>query len=849
MTWSLERAGGALLALAWLMCADPAIGVAAPPNKVVHALRVERGPRIDGKLDDEVWRRARFVEDFLQKQPTFAASPTRHTRVALAYDAQALYVGARMGARGPRDIQTVMTRRDVTGSAERMIVSFDTFLDRRTAYSFAVTAAGVRADWFHPDNSEFSRDSSYNPVWDAEVTVDAEGWSAEMRIPFTQLRFPRGAEQRWGINFNRYIPQRNEDIFWIPVPKDETAWSSYFGELRGLSGIRQPTRIELLPYVTADMTLLGQALAQSSGDPRFSTGIRAGGNLTMGLGPNMIFNAAVLPDFGQVEADPAEVNLSGFETFFAERRPFFTDGAQLLDGSGPNFYYSRRIGSNNTPILGAAKLTGRLPSRLSIGALAAVTGETSTVDGDTGASVPTAPLAGYGTVRLQQELGTDASFVAASLTGVSRALSADSPLADSILRDSIAGGVEWQLRFDRATYEVEGAFGFTRVSGEPAAIENLARNPVHLFQRPDQAHVVIDPTARSMFGLAGELEVEKRQGNWLWEVESGFESPGFDPNQVGSLRSADDIFLFVGGRYRQPLRGRYLHTWDIGVGTVAEWNFGGARDPGYHFINGSVQSRGFWSLNGQVAVISPGMNDFATRGGPLMGTGWGQESSVSLSSPFAGRYRWSASLNQFRNQVGATGLSLQSSATLQPLDRLNISLTPSYSRVTDNRQYVTTVTPDEPVPASGPFDDPSSYIFGAIERRQLSLRVRAQVAITPNLVVDTYLEPFAASGRYLSFGELAAPGSRQLAPWPTAEADDFTVLSLRSTAVMRWEFVPGSTIFLVWQQNRRDNDADAANVFSGLGESFAIPGGTTLAIKISHWLDANRARSLWPGSW
>lgn len=846
------------LSLALLCSALVGEAVAAPgatPDKSMRALRVDRAPDLDGKLDDRAWTTAAFVSDFLQKQPTFGHPPTRRTEVAVLYDDQALYVGARMYIKGRDDVQAVLTRRDVTGSAERIIISFDTFRDRRTAFSFAVTAAGVRADWYHPDDSEFSRDSSFNPVWNAAVAMQSDRWTAEMRIPFTQLRFPRGSEQTWGVNINRYIPQRNEDLFWIPVPKEETAWSSYFGRLTGLSGLRNPARVEFLPYVTADATLLSATVAADRGQDEIGGTFRAGGDLTMGVGSNMTLNLTVLPDFGQVEADPAQVNLSGFEFFFNERRPFFTAGSQLIEGDGSNFYYSRRIGApprgcvgvyldcpNSTAILGAAKLTGRLPSGVSVGGLAALTGSARAIDMDSGESVRLLPPTGYATMRVQREFGADASIVGGSLTGMARALGDDDPLLDSLVRHSIAGGIDWRLRFDSAIYQLKGNLGFSHIGARPGVIDEIARNTVHAFQRPDQSHVSLDPDATSMFGMNGNVAVEKRQGDWRWEVASTFETPGFEPNQVGRLQSADDIALYATLGYGDRRRGRYLHRWVVSLGSANEWNFSGARDPGWYFLNADIETRNFWNLNTQLSVFSPGLDDAATRGGPLMGVGWGGQVRFRVSSPFALKNRWNALLALDRREIGMSGAYFQTSLTWQPSERLSIILAPSYWRPTDNRQYVDTIDidPDTDQPI-----DPPNYIFGTLARQEVSLQTRIQLGISANLTIDGYVESFASSGRYLSFGALAASGNRALTSLYTVEDDDFTVLSLRSTAVLRWEFIPGSILFLVWQQNRSDRANSVDSIWSGLGRSFAAPGGTTLAVKLSYWFTADQARSLW----
>lgn len=408
-------------------------------------MRVAQPPTLDGLLDDEAWRQATFTTDLIQKEPDQGLPSTLRTEVAFVYDGDALYVGARMFSDSPADIETVMTRRDESGVAERLIVSLDTWHDRRTAYSFAVTAAGQRVDWFHPVDEEFERDFSFNPVWQARTRLTGEGWVAELRIPFSQLRFNDGDEQVWGLNLNRYIPRRNEDDFWVVVPRHVTGWSSWFGDLTGVRGVRPSRRLELLPYVAGDWQVNSgrNPRAGTPFDARRDWAGRVGGDAKVGLGPNLTLDATVNPDFGQLEADPAVVNLTAFETVFDERRPFFTEGSPLFTGSGPTYFYSRRIGASPrllgdlkgqrdfveapraSTLWGAGKLTGRLASGLSLGALAAVTGHSfaDVYDFDTAEEgrVKLEPFTGFGVVRVQQELG-GGSVVGAMLTGVNRAL-------------------------------------------------------------------------------------------------------------------------------------------------------------------------------------------------------------------------------------------------------------------------------------------------------------------------------------------------------------------------------------------------------------------------------------------
>ncbi len=356
--------------------------------KIATAVQIDGpAPVLDGRLDDAVWRGARFISDFVQKEPVEGAEPTERTEIAFLYDGDALWVGARMYSDDPRSIQALMSRRDRGSQSQHIWISLDTYRDGRTAYSFGITASGVRMDWYHPSDSEFHIDASWDPVWEGRAHIDSLGWTAEMRIPFSQLRFNDLPEQVWGLNIDRWFPERFEDVFWIPVPKNETGWASRMGTLVGISGIRPSRRVELAPYIASDATIRSDVDPANPFSDRSSQAGRVGADLKLGLGPNLTLDVTVNPDFGQVEADPAVVNLSAFEVFFSERRPFFTEGRQLLSGGGSGFFYSRRIGQppraladgdfverpRTSTILGATKITGRTAGGLSIGALAATT--------------------------------------------------------------------------------------------------------------------------------------------------------------------------------------------------------------------------------------------------------------------------------------------------------------------------------------------------------------------------------------------------------------------------------------------------------------------------------------------
>ncbi len=861
-----------------LACALPTAAAAGPATpaertkgKRVRAERVDRGPRIDGRLDDAVWKRAEFVGDFAEKTPVEGAKPTRRTEVAILYDAKALYVGARMQADGPADVRAIMTRRDDSGSAERIIVSFDTFRDRRTAYSFALTAAGVRVDWIHTSDSEGARDHSWDPVWQGRVHVDDTGWSAEMKIPFSQLRFPSRTEQIWGVNFNRYMPQSNEDVFWVVVPKDQTAWSSYFGELVGISDIEPSRRLEIMPYVAADLTQTSASLVDPD-DPfasELAPGARAGVDLKMGLGPSLTLDATINPDFGQVEADPAVVNLSAFESVFSERRPFFTEGSQLFAGSGPVYFYSRRIGQaprgsvdgdftdipTSTPILGAAKVTGRLQSGLSVGALSAVTGkahaETYDLGEDRRERVAIEPLTGYGVLRLQQEVGREASVVGVTLTGVRRHLD-ETVLADSRARQAYTGGLDWDLRFGGNAYLVSGYAGFSAIGGREAAIAALQESSAHYFQRPDQDHVDLDLDRNWLRGLSSSLTLSKQTGSWIGHLFGRAETPGFDLNDVGQLYSGDELSLGGSLRYRDVTPGQVLRYWDFGTSLWEEWNFGGVRRPGSVSTSGGVEWTNFWGTGFVVDYALPGLDDWATRGGPLMERGQGWGFGVNGRGNYNARTYWTGHIYVSRSETDSSGFEVYGGLVLHPSDRWKLTVSPHLRSFTTHRQYIDTIA------GAVPDTFGQRYIFAQVDRSELAAQVRFEYAFTPTLSLSFYGEPFAASGEFSGYGELPAPRSQTLRVYGTdgttiaetedglrvtdgaevfdIEPPDFTFLSLRSTCVVRWEFLPGSVLYAVWQQNRAEDLSLGSRAGPGdFADTFGAPGSHIFAVKVSYW--------------
>jgi hypothetical protein len=859
---------GALLPVLFVLvgCVDYA-GAAQPQDaemgrKQARAVRVPNGSvRLDGRLDDPVWQQAPPVIDFVQKEPVEGASATEPMDVRFVFDDSALYIGARMASRVPGAIQAPMGRRDSVEQAEYLQLSLDTYLDRRTAYTFGVTASGVRIDHYHPSDDEDAIDSTFDPIWEANTLIDDRGWTAELWVPFSQLRFNELSDLVWGLNLRRWTPTLNEQDYWVAVPRTEKGWASRFGELRGLVGVTPPRRLELMPYVAASSRITGNRDSSNPFDDGFNGTGRMGADVKMSVGPNLTLDATVNPDFGQVEADPAEVNLSVNETFFSERRPFFLEGNRLLAGASNNYFYSRRVGAVPrgpaagdyvdypvaSTILGAAKLTGRLASGTSIGVLGAVTGEefarTFRTDSLGVSETRVAPRATYLVGRVQQEFGGEGSTVGTHVTSLHRDTPPGDPLAALFVRNAFAGAVDALLRFRDAMYESRIVVGFSHVDGEPAAIERVQRTSVHYFQRPDRTGgVLLNPSRRSLAGMQLRSDFDKIAGrHWLWGTSVNVDSPEFETNDVGRLTGAGEVDLRGRLTYRETQPGKVFRAYSFQFEVERSTDFDGGLGATYD-IGGddSFTWSNFWTTGLEWEVSTRGLDPRLTRGGPAMGTprSWGLNTFLSNSG--SSQTRWTAVIGAAGSENGDRTRAVSIGFSMRPAPSWQLSLDPSFTRERATRQYVTRADGGRPETFG------SRYIFGVIDRSTVSMQVRFGYTFKPDLNLDFYAEPFAASGRYERLGELLAAGSRDLlfygenganAAPSTLDSPDFNVRSFRSNLVLRWEWRPGSTLYGVWQQNRHASGPSGDRVGPGsLFGSLSAAGDNIFAIKTSVWI-------------
>jgi hypothetical protein len=823
--------------------------VTAPTATTVHATRADAAPVIDGRDDDAVWRTTPVIDQFLEARPSEGATPKLRTEARVAYDSHNLYVFIRAFDPHPDSIVSLLARRDVQPPSDYVTVMLDPYHDRRTGYEFSVNPAGVKADYaiFNDGNEDIAWDG----VWDAATRIDSLGWTAEYRIPLSQLRYPKNGDGTFGLLLWRVVERYTETMTWPLYRDSKSGLPSQFGELRGLRDLASPGHAEIVPYV---VTKNVQQPADFTRDQQLTVG----GDLKYRFASNLLLNATVNPDFGQVEADPSVLNLTAFETFFTEQRPFFVEGKGLFTfnvncvvvvdcNTGEGLFYSRRIGRapqltgtyadvsapTATRILGAAKVTGRMPSGLSIGAMEAVT---DNVTGAGGATLE--PTTNYAVVRGNQDFRNGNSSFGFIATAVDRSLD---PTSDPYLRNSAyTGGVDARHRFAGGRFEVSGSFDVSRVGGSAAAITRTQLDPVHLYQRPDGS-LVVDSTRTSLAGTNVELRVAKVGGRRLhFETAYQRRSPGFEINDVGFLRQADQqewtswaaLAFRTPNRLFQSLRWNF-NNWeywsDAGLPTERAFNTN---------VHTQFNNRWWLHMGGTLGQVGTTYCDRCARGGPAVR----QDPYLSpwISIQGDDRHALVPALSGnflFADQGHSRDISVSPELDLKVSSRFTTSLSASYDRNRNDIQYFGTFTD-----AAGA----SHFTFAHLEQKTLSLTWRLGYSFTPTASLQVYASPFISKGTYSDVRELANPRAADYTARYRPYADQsvagapggFNVQQFRSNVVFRWEYRAGSTLFLVWSQGRDGTQSlEGTKSFGGdLGDLFRQRANDTFLVKVSYWL-------------
>ena len=869
--------------------ADPArvadVPAAVTATRVAPAAR----PLLDGRLDDPAWNLATPIEGLMQRDPQEGAPATEQVDVRILYDAEALYVGARLFDSSPQAIIRRLGRRDANTHSDEFRVLLDSYHDRRTAFEFIVNAAGVKRDVLLGNDGGYS-DDSWDAVWEAATAVDSLGWTVEMRIPLSQLRFSGASEQVWGVRFERWIQRKNELDMLPLVRKTESGVASRFADLQGLADLPAPKRVEVLPYVVARGHY---DTPDSPSDPfdRGSTYLGGlGADLKYGVTSNLTLDAAVNPDFGQVDLDPSFVNLTAFEVQLEERRPFFVEGGNIFRfagyGSGlaklsdrPQFFYSRRIGQPpqgsvtsdgqfvdmppNSTILGAAKLSGRRANGWSVGILDALTArEWATVfDTTTGLRHrdEVEPLTNYFVGRLKRDLRHGNTTLGLVATAVNRDL--DTPALNMLGRSAYTGGVDLFHRWGHNTYTLAASLGGSYISGDSAALQEAQQSSSRYYQRPDAKSFHYDPHRSSLAGTTGDLFLNRVAGPWNWSVAGEFVSPGFEVNDLGFQERVDRISAAIAGRRRWTRPGKvFLHAvTELTLGRG--WNYDGDQIQRKVGVYAFGQFRNFWIAEVTASYSGGAIDDRLTRGGPLARTAPAWYASADGYTDDRKKVSAYAFAAVTHDTAGGWSLDLLPKLTLRPSSAVSLSFAPGYFTGRFAAQYVTRVTDPSATATHG-----ARYIFADLIEHQLSATLHVNATVSPTLSFQLYAQPFTFTGAYRGLKELQAPrmlafnsygrdngstivrsgntytidpdGTGPASPF-SVDNPDFRTRSLSVKAVWRWEYRPGSTIFFAWTHSRSGYfPYDATfDVARDLGRELLLDRPTNvLLVKFNYWM-------------
>jgi hypothetical protein len=869
---------------------------------------------IDGRIDDAAWLSAPVIGDFVQGEPTEGLPPTEPTEVRVLFDEGAIYVSARMYETDPSTIADQLVRRDEQGNFDHFSVSLDPNRDGLTGYEFQVAASGSQRDAFL--FGDVQEDADWNAVWASSVRHDELGWTVEMRIPLSQIRYEaRPGEQTWGINFERRRLESNERDYFSLQSRQVRGRVSQFGTIDGFQMAGGSRRLEILPFAVSQVN---QAPAVP-GDPLF-TGTefqpRIGADMSVGVGSAFSLDATVNPDFGQVEVDPEVINLTAFETFFPEKRPFFVQDARVFEfaGSssgmggrgGKSMFFSRRIGRqpqggapfsadfsnspNQNTIIGAGKFTGRTGGGLSVGALGAVTaketGDAYYTEGDSLTTFTAQPAALQGVVRLQQDFRDGGSKIGIIGTAIDRALPSDGSF-DFLSNQAFSFGLDFDHQWggDRGRdFRLWGFYAGSYVSGSRRAITSLQRSSLHYFQRPDASYLGVDTTATSLFGSDWRLQVERQSArHWTYGAWLGQQTPGFDINDLGFITSRERLDIGARVTYREIQPGSLFRDYSVSLYSFhnfrnslihdgfGDGNLARSYDEGTFWLHSRFTFLNNWDASIRTSYSPHTQSDTQTRGGPLMRS----PGRVSFGADFNTDRRAFLSMRpSFSYTTGLldNGYNVRAGLgfNIRPASSWEIEIGPNFSRTRNGAQYVTTSHAVDFAPTYG-----GRYIFGDLEQNSVSMDTRLNVAFTTDLSLQLYLQPLVSSGDYLSYRQLQAAESYDLLDFPEGQAvdtgsgvtcvggttcmkddiryfdftgdgdpdhatseRDFNIRSLRGNAVFRWQYRPGSEIFLVWQHTRRDaqqyGNLDVGRDLDGL---FAAPSENVFIVKISHYLN------------
>jgi len=813
-------------------------------KKTYTTAEIQIPPEIDGNLTDEAWKAVSWEGGFQMHEPYDDRPPTQETRFKVIYDKDHIYVGIQAFDTAADSIVSQLTRRDEI-DGDMVAFLFDSYHDLQTSFVFLISAAGSKADFYMSDDGG-SEDPTWDAIWWAKTRVDDQGWTAEVKIPFTQLRFDKSSGGTWGFQVAREIYRNNETDFWQPVSKEAPGFIHLMGQINGLENIDPKKQAEITPYLVTGSEWFEKEAENPYRADGFRRRLTAGVDAKIGITNNFTLDLTVNPDFGQVEADPSQVNLTAFETFFEEQRPFFIEGKNIFDYNlgmhGPNnLFYSRRIGRRpqhypdmeegeytdipqSTKILGAAKISGKTKNGLSVGIMESVTAnETAVIKNGEERSETVEPLTNYFVSRVSQEFNKGNTILGGMITSTRRFT--DEEHLDYLHSSAHSGGLDFQQYFADRSYNISLSLYGSQVKGSEEALVRTQRSPVHYFQRPDADYLTLDSTRISLAGYGANLAFSKQSGRFNFGGFVNLNSPSLELNDLGFLSSTDEALqvLWAGYSFNEPFgifRRARINTNQYNV-----FDFGGVRQLSGMNINGFGQFTNLWNAHFFVEIESDMVRNSLLRGGPSVILPGGTTSMLSISTN--SRKKLAFEVDGFMHlgrEEYSSRYGLEFEITYKPFSNLSLSLDPELSVNNKQLQYVSSQQPG----------DQDRYIFGSIDQKTLSMSLRLDLVLTPEMTIQFWGQPFIASGDYSEFKYITDPQANRFQDrfqsYHSSEIiffenegyyditetgsglnyqfdnPDFNVKEFLSNLVFRWEYRPGSYFFLVWSQSRSGYD-------------------------------------------
>lgn len=825
----------------------------SPKIYTTHNVDSAYSPVIDGVLDDYVWSSVEWGSDFIELIPNENTPPSVQTQFKIVYDHNHLYIALKALDPEPETITNRLSRRD-RFVGDRINVLIDSYHDLRTAFLFTVSASGVRGDEILTDNGD-NADYSWNPIWSTKALIDADGWSAEMKIPLSQLRFSNDRKQVWGLNIIRNYFKKNELSSWDRIPVGSAGWVSEAGELHGLYNIKPQKQIEIQPFTVTKL----DRYKPEQGNP-FSDGndfnINAGLDAKIGITNDLTLDITINPDFGQVEADPAAIVLDGFEVFNRDQRPFFVENKNIFNyqfsGNRDNLFFSRRIGRSpqiypdssevefidqpqNTTILGAAKFSGKTKNGWSIGILESMTSkEFSTVNNNGVISKQLAePFTNYFVGRIQKDFNNKNTFLGSMFTSTNRSLNDD---ASELRKSAYSGGIDFKHQWKNRSYYIDANMVVSHVKGSKESIKLTQENLTHLFNRVDASHLNLDPNRTSLTGTGGRFDFGKVGGKY-WNYNAGFKwvSPELELNDIGFLRNSDDITQFVNLEYRIIKPVMVFRDFSIQIGQFSKHDFGGNHNRLQYDLNTDIRFINNWTLDLGGGYRPVNYFNSTLRGGPrwrISKTGW-QYFFIGSDSRKEFYFRTGAIISQLKENESSL-FKIEAELNYQPSNALNISIAPEFSSRPNKTQYITQVS----------YNDETRYVLGTIDNQTFQASLRVNYTLNPNLSIQYYGQPFVSRGVYKDIKYVTNPTATSLNDRFQLYSNDqlslsqgvynidensdglndysfnnpnFSQVQFNSNLVLRWEYVPGSELFLVWSQGVNSGISPSNGLFEDLG--------------------------------